>query len=73
MTHDQQINEFDEIDPEKAPLGIEHRVDLKHFLVKVHAAPTCPPWFVDLVRSTVRHFDLETPVYSSELDKDALF
>ena len=65
----------EQIDLEKETFiaGKYVEVDLNHLIQKIYVAPLSPQWFVDLVRSVIRLYQLSIDVRQSALDKDPIF
>jgi hypothetical protein len=54
-------------------LGIQKHVALDDLIDSVYVAPTCPPWFRDLVQSVCERYELKKPVHKSSLDAEPFF
>ena len=53
--------------------GLAMPVDLKKLLVSVVPSPFAPSWFTDLVKATLRRFQLNSPVTESEMLSDPFY
>jgi hypothetical protein len=66
---DRSLNEFDEEIPAH---GMSIGVDPSLLVRSIVIAPEAPPWFDQLVRSTVKRYGLTVPVHRSKLAADPI-
>jgi hypothetical protein len=62
---------LDNIEPLADGLLIE--VNLQTLVENIYVAPTCEPWFVDLVKSTATKYGSQIGIQHSDLSRDPLF
>ena len=53
--------------------GCHVSVDAKRLVERVFVAPSAPPWFTRIVKSTVQKFGFDFPVLQSRMDDDPVF
>ena len=57
----------------QAHSGIEKAVDLEKLISAVYISPYAPKWFEDVVRDVMQKYELNKPLYYSEMLKTPFY
>ena len=72
--HEQEVRAITSTpDPMVESEGTYYEVNLEILLEQVVIAPDSPKWFMDLVKSVSKRYNVEVPILQSNLEDDPLF
>ena len=69
--HEREVRAI--ITSHQAHSGIEKAVDLEKLISAVYISPYAPKWFEDVVRDVMQKYELNKPLYYSEMLKTPFY